>query len=330
MTAAGSRPRVALATSAAWPTLGPDDDAIAPALSRRGVDAEIAVWTDRAVNWNRFDLVLVRSCWDYHDDLPRWLAWIDERAVAGATTRLANAPEVLRWNATKVYLRDLESRGIATIPTRWLNPADLASPEVLDAALAASPWRDVVLKPAVSAGALATFHLTRASSSQGARPALPPPTALASLRRRAPAMLQPFVREIAAAGEWSLLFFGDEPSHAVLKTPAPGDFRVQERHGGVTRSLRADDDLWAFGRRVLAAAHAAAPAPDDGPFVYARVDVVITSTGPWLVELEVTEPALFLSPAAGAGVMRGATPADRLADAVVAALARGAAAPHAL
>ena len=35
------------------------------ALAARGVDASPAVWDDDGVDWAHFDLVVVRSTWDY-------------------------------------------------------------------------------------------------------------------------------------------------------------------------------------------------------------------------------------------------------------------------
>ena len=308
------RPLVALATSREWPALAPDDRLIAPALDRAGVDAEIAIWTDGRVDWGRFDLILVRSCWDYHDDLPRWLAWMGALEASGIGARLCNAPAVLRWNARKTYLAQLHSLGVPVIPTRWLDGAALASPDALLATLNASPWQEQVCKPAVSAGALATFRCAR-SRPEDTRAAVA--AAWPELLRRAPVLLQPFVPEVASAGEWSLLFFDGRLSHAVLKRPALGDFRVQEKHGGSTASASPPPPLVAAAQTALTTAARATGSGDPEAFLYARVDLVNASAGPLLVELELTEPALFL--AAGPETMEP-PPVDLLSAAIVARL----------
>ncbi|MEO5768035.1 MAG: hypothetical protein ABIS92_06755 [Polyangia bacterium] len=292
-TGRASPPRVALATSRDWPDLAPDDAVLAPALRRVGIDSEIAVWTDPTVAWERFDLILIRSCWDYHDDLPRWLRWIDALQQRGLGSRLCNPPEVLRWNARKTYLADLQQLGVPTIPTRWVNAAGLASEESLRAALVASPWEEMVCKPAVSAGAMGTFRCQRSRLISSASTAF-----LATyphLIQRAPLLVQPFVPEIASRGEWSLLFFSGRFSHAVLKRPTAGDFRVQEKHGGTTMRARPSPELRALALSVLGAGGRAIGGKEAEPLPYARVDLVESASGPLLVELELIEPALFLT-----------------------------------
>jgi glutathione synthase/RimK-type ligase-like ATP-grasp enzyme len=313
VTGNGRRPLVALATSADWPELAPDDRLIAPALARAGVESRIAIWNDPTVAWKQFDLIVIRSCWDYHDDLSRWLAWIDVVGARGANARLRNPAPVLHWNARKTYLRELGARGVPVVPTIWLGDAELSSWTAVKTALQAAPWDDVVLKPAVSAGALGTFRVQRQalSSSEVALT-----EALFEWKRRAPVLVQPYLADIGIGGEWSLLFFGGRMSHAVLKRPAPGDFRVQERHGGSTFSAVAPEGLVHVAARAIAAvseamgASSITPGPGASSLLYARVDLVVSDGAPLLIELELIEPALFLATDVGA--------ADRFAAAVLA------------
>ncbi len=318
---------VALVTSAGWPDLAPDDRLILPALARAGVACQIVVWTDQSIDWQRFDSIVIRSCWDYHDDLPRWLAFIEalggtDNLISGSTghgarrsvgARLWNAPPALRWSARKTYLADLAARGIPVVPISWIEASDLLSWDLLKGALEATPWGDFVLKPAVSAGALGTFHLRRAtlSSSESAlKPFLP------ELARRGPALVQPFLPAITLEGEWSLLFFNGRLSHAVVKRPAAGDFRVQEKHGGTTSAAVPPSDLVRVAEQTMRAACDASgvsTAPRGAAaesFLYARVDLVMSGGGPLLMELELIEPALFL------GTDHAA--ADRFAEALLA------------
>jgi len=303
---------VALATSVDWPDLPPDEHELPPSLRRLGVDVEIAIWTDPAVDWDRFDLILIRSCWDYHDDLGAWWAWLDrlERGRAGA--RLRNPPAVVRWNARKTYLRELQARGIPVVPTVWLEGEALGSPAATRDALsaAAASFDQLVAKPAISAGALGTLRLERtALGTPGVARAIT--EVLPLWRRRAPLLVQPFLPEIASEGEWSLLFFDGAFSHAVLKRPAVGDFRVQERHGGTTAAPAPSEAL-------LSAAHAALDgalsALQASPLLYARVDLVVVDGAPLLMELELIEPALFLERAPAATGKESAV--ERLARAI--------------
>jgi hypothetical protein len=303
---------VALVTSAELPELAPDDRLLVEPLAGVGVEARIAVWTSAREAWSEHDQIVVRSCWDYHDDLPRWLAWLDRLEREGLGARLVNDVPTLRWNARKDYLADLEARGVPIVPTRWL-PADrLGSWSAIEDALRGSPWDELVCKPAVSAGAFATFRLRR---SELPRAEARLRAVLAELVRRAPLLIQPFVPEIASRGEWSLMFFEGRFSHAVLKLPADGDFRVQQEHGGTSVAATPPAVLLELGGRVLEAAEAAvyegpgasrphrssAPRPGE-TFLYARVDLVEAASGPMLIELELIEPALFLAAHPPAGL----------------------------
>lgn len=282
---------MALATSRALPRLVEDDRLLQSALGERGVAAEPTVWDDAEVAWSRFDAVVVRSCWDYHYRLAEFDAWIGRLEQGGV--QLWNPPEVLRWNARKTYLRDLEAAGVPIVPTRFVEGGEAPLEAVLDEA----GWDEVVVKPVVSASARDTWRASRASlATDGSR--------YRRLLAAGPLMVQPFLPGIQTDGEWSLCFFGGAYSHAVLKRPGPGDFRVQANHGGIYSPedapaalvSQAEVGLRASGRRTL----------------YARVDGCIVDGTFRLMELELLEPGLFL----------GSDPAapGRLADAAVRAV----------
>jgi len=276
--------RIALATYAKLPTLNDDDRLLVPALAALGVTAVPAVWDSTGVCWDEFHGVLIRSCWDYHLRLPEFLGWIARRERAGSV--VWNRADLLRWNCHKGYLRDLAARDVATVPTRWL-----ARGEEIDlrALLADAAWQDAVVKPAVSASASGTWRTSiQTATTDRAR--------LDELLRAGDVMVQPLLREVGDAGEWSLLFLGGRFSHAVLKRPASGDYRVQWEFGGSAPPRQLLDDA----ERVIAAA--------PGDPVYARVDGVEREGRLVLMELELIEPHLFLGWDAEA--------ADRLARAI--------------
>lgn len=308
------RPTVALATSREWPRLPPDEAGLVPALERLGIDAEVAIWTEPAVAWERFDAIVIRSCWDYHDDLAAWFSWLQRLERSGTGPRLHNPPAALRWNARKTYLEALAARRIPTVPTAWLDGDSLASPVAAVAALQAATsragWDEVVAKPAVSAGALGTLRLRRALLDRPDATSLVEDV-LPAWQRRAPVLVQPFLDAVTTEGEWSLLFFGGQLSHAVLKRPTPGDFRVQERHGGTTTCPVTPPDVVATAEKVLRVAGPLALGDAATPLLYARVDLVVVAGAPLLMELELIEPALFLQQ----------SPRGRGADAFVRALA---------
>ncbi|HEU0106140.1 MAG TPA: hypothetical protein VFT38_08215, partial [Vicinamibacteria bacterium] len=178
------------------------------------------LWDAPGVDGAGFDAVIVRSVWDYHLRPVEFLGWVETLERAG--TLLLNPPAVLRWNHHKSYLRDLEARGVATVPTVWLERGAEAD---LGGLLADRGWAEAVVKPAISASAHETWLTSRSrvSTDEGR---------LRGLLLAGDALVQPVVPEVRSKGEWSLIFLGGEWSHAMLKRPRDGDFRVQEELGG--------------------------------------------------------------------------------------------------
>ena len=283
--------RIALATYSKLPTLNDDDRLLIPALAALGVTAVPAVWDSGQVCWDEFQGVLIRSSWDYHLRPLEFLDWIARLERGGV--RVWNPGALLRWNHHKRYLRDLAARGVATVPTRWLargEPADL------QALLADVGWREAVIKPAVSASAFGTWRSSTETASRDQ-------SRLEELLSTGDVMVQPLLSEVGDGGEWSLVFLGGSFSHAVLKRPAAGDYRVQWEFGGSAVAAAPARRLIADAERVLAAA--------PGDALYARVDGVEREGRLVLMELELIEPHLFLgwdNGAAGhlAGALRAA------------------------
>jgi glutathione synthase/RimK-type ligase-like ATP-grasp enzyme len=279
---------IAFVTYARLPGLSNDDRLAVAELAARGARVDAVVWDDPAAEWERYDAVVVRSCWDYHTRLDAFLAWVAR--LEGAGVPLWNPPSVLRWNARKSYLRDLAARGVRVPPTHWAEPGDDAP---LAETLRARGWERAVVKPVVSASAHRTWTATAGDGAAGER------RWRETLATAGPLMVQPFVEGIVRDGEWSLVFLGGAPSHAVLKRPAPGDFRVQEEHGGSSSFALAESGVVADAARALAtAARLADVAPEQ--IAYARVDGYRDAGGLVLMELELLEPSLFLGKDAAA------------------------------
>ena len=264
-----------------------DELAIAP-LAVRGVEVELVPWR-RSTDWRRFEGVVIRSTSDFPLDPEAFFACLTR--IEGAGTPLANPLEVARWNLHKSYLFDLERRGVPVVPTRRVVGLDaerlLALFDELDAS-------EIVLKPAVGANAERTFRVRR-EPAEGSDEVL---SALGQVETLA----QPFVESVLTRGELSLFWIGGACSHAIRKRPAPGDFRVQEEHGGEITAIAAEEPLLTAAKRAIAAV--------PGELLYARVDLVELEHGDWRVmELELIEPSLYLR-------MAPEAPA-RLAEAVV-------------
>lgn len=266
-------PIVALATCAALPALDDDSRLLIPALEALGIDASPVIWSDPAVQWAAYDLVVVRSTWDYSARRDEFLAWADSQDP----DRLWNPAMLLRWNTHKGYLREFEKGGVPIVPTRWQAAGTTVSlTDVMDA----EGWTEAIVKPAVSAGARHTVLVDRADTAEGQ-------ALLVQELRHRDMMIQPYLSAVATSGELSLLYFDGRFSHAVRKTPAPGDFRVQERHGGATVPVEVTASERATGRRVLDTLAVET--------LYARVDLLPGADDQLLlVELEIVEPGMFL------------------------------------
>ena len=251
-----------------------DDERAHAPLAERGWHVEPVSWHRSEVDWSRFEAVVIRTPWDYHNDLDAFLTTLEH--IDHSSARLENDLRLVQWNAHKTYLRDLEARGVPTIPTRWEHgfSAEGAARRLFDELDAA----ELVVKPTVGAGADDTFRLT--------------PTDETTLREAEGAlsqcsyMAQPFVRSIVEEGEYSVFFFDGAYSHTILKIPASGDFRVQEEHGGLIRAVEAEPSLLDRARQAL---NALPSTP-----LYARVDLARTAQDTFaLMELELIEPSLY-------------------------------------
>jgi glutathione synthase/RimK-type ligase-like ATP-grasp enzyme len=294
-------PRVALATCRQLPVGDEDGPALLAACAAAGLDVDWRVWDDPAVDWSSYDLVVIRSTWDYPLRRDEFLAW------AGSVPRLANPAEVVRWNTDKRYLTDMARAGVPVVATRWLEPGDeVRLPEN----------GDYVVKPAVSAGG----HDTARYAPEHAQAAREHAARLLAAGQRV--MVQPYLTAVDDAGETALLYCGGDYSHAVRKGPLlTGPDAVVE---GLYRPETIEPREPTPAERAIAdAALAAVPVragpdragPDRAsPLLYARVDLLPGPDGaPLLLELELTEPSFFLGAAPGA--------ADRFARAVAAHVA---------
>lgn len=272
-------PRIALATAR---EAQPLDEDLPPLIDAFAGEAVAACWDDPSVDWSRFDLVLLRSTWDYVPRLPEFLAWCGRVA---AQTLLLNPPALVRWNTDKHYLADLAARDLATVPSRFLEPGQHAADD-LHAIVAGFHCEEFVVKPAVGAGSKdAQRHCLRQMDK-----AMRHATALLDAGRSA--LVQPYLDLVDTHGETALMFFDGAFSHAIRKGPLlrPDEGPTDKLFAPEQIAARAPTaDESALATRVVAAIPGGAP-------LYARVDLLRRADGsPCVLELELTEPSLFFN-----------------------------------
>ena len=288
-----SNSRVALITYSGVPAITTDDRLLRDALVARGAEVDARPWDARA-DWSSYHRMVLRSCWNFHHRPREFLLWVDE-VKQRHDGSLRNAPALVRWSVDKRYLQDLDAHDVAIVPTIWVSVGEGEKVPNLDALIAAQGWTGgAVVKPAISATAHETWRVApddRASHQARFEALLAKSTS--------GVMVQPFLPEIQEDGEWSLIFLGGEFSHAVVKRPADGDFRVQHDFGGTVERREPTAALIEDARAVLRAAGRVTNTGVD-EILYARVDGIVRDGALLLMELEVIEPVLFFSHAPGA------------------------------
>ncbi len=256
------------------------------AAERAGLSADVTIWDDPAVDWIRYDAIVIRSCWDYTTRAAEFLGW------AASVPHLHNSIDVLRWNTDKTYLRDLEAVGVPIIETRW----DVRDGDDL------GDHDEWVVKPTVSAGSRDTARWTTAAEVHAHSAEL--------LDAGRHSMTQPYIASVDDEGETAMLFFDGVFSHAIRKGPilARGEGVRDDRNGRGDNVERTPTDAQ---HEVAAAAVTALRQRFDQVPLYVRVDLVTGADGaPLLIELEAAEPFLFLD-----------TAPDTAADRFIASLA---------
>ncbi|WP_062210545.1 ATP-grasp domain-containing protein [Demequina oxidasica] len=267
--------RIALVTTVDLPVPDADETMLLPHLP----EAELVCWDDPEVDWAAYDAVILRSTWNYHDNLDAFLLWAER--VSRVST-LHNPLQTIQWNTDKRYLADLAARGFPVVPTTFVDPGQAIPDDVvvpLDGHL--------VVKPSVGAGsngaklfdgdeAAARAHIDALHASGKT------------------AMIQPYLAQIDEVGETALMYVGGEFSHAARKAAI------------LSRDMSWETGIYADEKVV--GTHASTAERELGDAIvaslpalaYTRVDLLPTPDGPVVLELELTEPSLFLGLSEGA------------------------------
>lgn len=265
-------PRIALATTRDLEVLDADEESLLAHLSQ----ADVVAW-EEDVDWGGYAAVILRSTWNYTEHLDDFLAWLER---VDAVTRLWNPLPVLRWNTDKRYLADAAAAGIPTVPTVFVEPGEQAPADALAGR--------VVVKPTVGAGSKGAklFHDDPAGATEHV-------AALHAMGKVA--MIQPYLDQVDDQGETALVYIGGEFSHAARKAA------ILSRDMSWSTGIYADEKVVAaqatpaereLADRILTTLPGIVPEAAD--LAYARIDLLPTADGPVVLELELTEPSLFL------------------------------------
>jgi glutathione synthase/RimK-type ligase-like ATP-grasp enzyme len=260
-----------------------DDRMLIAELAERGVEAESVVWGDSSVDWDRFDVALIRSTWDYIDERKRFLSVLAE--IEESSCQLFNPLEAVRWNSDKSYLFDLRDWQVPIVPTHL---ASTVAPAILQDEIVRQGWRSAVLKPRIGVGAAG---VCRVPSQELAR-TIEQRTAQ---RPHQELLVQPLIESVVSEGEWSFIYIDGELSHVLLKKPAPGDYRAHGIYGcTIERVEPRRDDLLQVEAML-----------ERLPFdlLYVRLDLVRIEDHLAIMELELVEPILYFN-LASQGVSR--------------------------
>ena len=251
------------------------DNLLVEPLAKAGWLAEEVSWHNNKVNWADYNVVIIRSTWDYQDDPDSFLQTLEKIAQQ---TQLENSLNIVDWNIHKTYLIDLELNGIDIVPTLW--GENLTKGNLLPA-FERLNVNEIIIKPVISANADFTYRLNKEQLVKQENQ-------LIKIFKNNSYMIQPFMYNIVSEGEYSLFYFGGEYSHCILKTPKETDFRVQEEHGGILELVEPEALLLEEGRKAIAAI--------GEKLLYARVDFVRTEPDKFaLMELELIEPSLYFN-----------------------------------
>lgn len=252
-----------------------EDKILSDVLTELGISHEIVIWSDPDVKWNSFSCLLIKSVWDYFDYYPEFLEWIKRMKLLNIP--VWNSLDTILWNSSKEYLIEIEQKGFPVISGLIL---DAESKPELDLIRQKVNSETVVVKPLISGGAKNTLKIQLSEWNNYTQK-------LEELLQEEDFLVQPYIPEVAVVGEYSLLFFNGKFSHAVLKTPAKSDFRVQHYFGGTIQVIKPKPEMLESAQKLMETF-----APNT---LYGRVDGVEINGVFHLMELELIEPYLFLA-----------------------------------
>jgi glutathione synthase/RimK-type ligase-like ATP-grasp enzyme len=247
-----------------------EDKLLLQGFHTQGFQAQPVVWSRSDIDWNQFDIALIRSTWDYLDEQEQFLQILSQ--IETSSCRLSNPLAAVRWNIDKHYLFDLEKWGVPIIPTYLASNVET---HTLHELVAEAQVPTLILKPTIGLGGSHSYRVPLDELDHTL-------TMLSAHQPRQEYLIQPFIESIVSEGEWSFVYFNRRLSHVLLKKPAPNDYRVQGIYGGTVHAVEP------LARDLLQAEAVLAKLPFD--LLYARLDFVRAGNHLAVMEVELIEP----------------------------------------
>ena len=251
-----------------------EQELLKSAFEAQGLKVDITYWDNPTYEWQETKSVFFRTIWDYFERFDEFWEWLEQ---VKTKTRLINSYELIKWNIDKHYLKDLSSWGIETVPTYF---ADKGCNMKLHEIAKRNQWKDLVIKPAISASAFKTYKILANEIQANEK-------LFNSLVQERNMLVQPYFETITQLGEASLMVFDGKFTHAILKKAQPGDFRVQDDFGGTVHNYIPTKAEINFAEKVFETCKTKP--------IYGRVDIVWDNDKNfYLSELEIIEPELWI------------------------------------
>jgi len=251
-----------------------EDEMLLNLFTKHHHQVTLKVWDDPSVDWTSYDIIIIKSTWDYFigkiEKFYQWLTFIKEKNIP-----CLNHPDLIKWNADKHYLLDIQSAGLNIVPSIIIEKNNLF---YADDAFQKFKADELIVKPTISGGAMNTLRLNKNNAKDHE-------AQINDWLKEQAYLIQPLKKEVIKQGEWSFLFFNGQFSHHLLKVAKEGEFRIQHFFGG--KIISPD-----FDRNIINIAQEYVNKFATNS-LYARVDGVITENGFELMELELIEPYMF-------------------------------------
>ncbi len=269
---------IAFVTSLEDPKLTSDDLLAIPLLKKYGHSVSPLIWEHSSKeNLKGIEALIFRSCWNYHRNFLLFRKWLED--LKAIKIPIFNSLEIMKWNLNKKHILELAPDINIPKSSHFKIKKSLTQLE-LQSLFESSGSHKLVIKPAVSLNGHDTFLFDRDELPKAL-------TKTNELLIDREVLVQEFIPEIQTQGEVSLVYFNHQFSHAVRKIPAAGEFRVHSEYGGKRIAIEASHEARNYAERLLK--HL------KEQTLFARIDLVEAKTGPVLIELEVTDPMLYLA-----------------------------------